>query len=74
MVPAFVRLMNSDLLYAILMSVGWIFLFGWLALLLVACGLAFRTESRLRPGRPRFANGCEPELANKVSWGIHWRN
>lgn len=36
--------MNDDVLYAILMSVGWLFLDGWLALLLVACGLTFRTD------------------------------
>ena len=36
--------MNADVLYAILMSVGWLFLVGWLALLLVACGLVFRSD------------------------------
>jgi len=36
--------MNGDVLYAVLMSFGWLFLVGWLALLLVACHLAFRPE------------------------------
>ncbi len=36
--------MNGDLLYAVLMSFGWLFLLGWLTLLLVACLLAFRAD------------------------------
>jgi hypothetical protein len=36
--------MNGDVLYAVLMSFGWVFLLGWLALLLIACGLAFRSD------------------------------
>lgn len=39
--------MNADVLYAVLMSFGWLFLFGWLALLLIACGLAFRSDDGL---------------------------
>jgi hypothetical protein len=44
--------MDSDVLYAILMSCGWFFLLGWLALLLIACALAFRSDgdsSRRKP-------------------------
>ena len=36
--------MNGDVLYAVLMSFGWVFLLGWLALLLIACRLAFRPD------------------------------
>ena len=53
--------MDGDVLYAVLMSCGWIFLVGWLALLVVACGLAFRPDpesGRQRKERtPTFASG-----------------
>jgi hypothetical protein len=66
--------MNADLLYAILMSVGWIFLVGWLALLVVACGLAFRSDTSIQPTmrQPGFANGSYE--SGKVSWKIHFRS
>lgn len=31
------------------MSLGWFFLLGWLLMLLVACGLAFRGELMAEP-------------------------
>ena len=66
--------MNGDVLYAILMSFGWLFLLGWLALLLIACGLAFRSEGSKQsslPGTafPRRAH----EVARTVAAGIHLR-
>jgi hypothetical protein len=64
--------MNADLLYAVLMSVGWVFLVGWLALLVIACGLAFRSDAPAR--RPSFANGYESDAASKLPWKLHLRN
>lgn len=66
--------MNADLLYAILMTVGWAFLVGWLALLAIACGLAFRSESPVQTGQTRFANGYHPDVSTKISWKVHLRN
>lgn len=66
--------MNPDLLYAILMTVGWAFLVGWLALLVIACGLAFRSESSIQANQPGFANGYHREMGNKISWKVHLRN
>jgi hypothetical protein len=45
--------MDSDVLYAVLMSFGWLFLLGWLALLLIACLLAFRSEGDSEPSSPQ---------------------
>jgi hypothetical protein len=66
--------MNADLLYAVLMSVGWAFLVGWLALLVIACGLAFRSENPVQSARPHFADGYPSDRGNKVSWKVHLRN
>ena len=63
--------MNADLLYAILMSVGWIFLFGWLALLVIACGLAFRSEVPCSQDVHGFANRhlqSEAQLRHDRGW------
>ena len=70
--------MNSDVLYAVLMSLGWLFLLGWLALLLIACGLAFRSESSSRsplpgPGFPRGAHDMAGRVAAGTPWKIHLR-
>lgn len=64
--------MNADVLYAVLMSFGWLFLVGWLALLLIACRLAFRSEDH-SGHNARFTGGA-PKTANVVGrWNIHLR-
>ena len=64
--------MNADVLYALLMSFGWLFLVGWLALLLIACRLAFRSEDNSGQNA-RFAGGS-PKTANVTGrWNIHLR-
>ena len=37
-------LMNSELVYSVLMGMGWFFLVGWAVALVVACASAFRQE------------------------------
>lgn len=66
--------MDGDVLYAILMSFGWLFLVGWLALLLIACGLAFRSDGSLDRSVQtiNFASGAE-EAAGGVGNGIPWK-
>jgi len=71
--------MNADLLYAILMGAGWVFLVGWLALLVVACGLAFRSDTRMQPTirRARLASGAyesQVSVTRKTPWKVHLRN
>jgi hypothetical protein len=69
--------MNGDVLYAILMSFGWLFLLGWLALLLIACGLAFRSEGSKSsvPGTAfrRRAHEVAGRVAAGTPWKIHLR-
>jgi hypothetical protein len=36
--------MTSDVIYFILLGVGWFFLLGWILALATACALAFRRE------------------------------
>jgi hypothetical protein len=43
-------LMNSELVYSLLMGMGWFFLIGWAIALLVACASAFRQERRALAG------------------------
>jgi len=52
--------MNADVLYAVLMSFGWVFLLGWVALLLIACRLAFRSDNSSGHSSPAhgFAGGA----------------
>jgi hypothetical protein len=59
--------MDGDVLDAILMSFGWFFLVGWLALLLIACALAFRSEGNSSRGKPEAAGVAGPALP----WEIH---
>jgi len=69
--------MDGDVFYAILMSCGWFFLVGWLALLLIACGLAFRSEQGPAPGGARsatFASGTREAIdfpCGGSSWKVH---
>ena len=64
--------MNADVLYAVLMSFGWLFLVGWLALLLIACRLAFRSENSSGHDA-RFAGGTH-KIANVTGrWNIRLR-
>jgi hypothetical protein len=41
-------LMNSELVYSLLIGMGWFFLMGWAIALLVACASAFRQDPTLR--------------------------
>ncbi len=36
--------MNGDVMYFVLLGVGWFFLLGWVLALATACALAFRRE------------------------------
>jgi hypothetical protein len=42
---------NSELVYSLLMGMGWFFLTGWAVALVVACASAFRQERSLSSGR-----------------------
>lgn len=64
--------MNADVLYAVLMSFGWFFLVGWLALLLIACRLAFRSEGNSGHD-PRSAGGAHNTANLTGHWNIHLR-
>lgn len=65
--------MNGDVLYAVLMSFGWVFLLGWVALLLIACRLAFRSdEGWRRSSHTRgFAGGGGETAAVTSRFNIH---
>jgi len=65
--------MNADVLYAVLMSFGWLFLLGWLALLLIACRLAFRSEEESRHSPGAFAAGAPKTAGLTGRWNIHLR-
>jgi hypothetical protein len=66
--------MNGDLLYAILMSFGWLFLVGWLALLLIACGLAFRSDdSSQQAGRGADFSAGMHQAAGGSGRGSPWK-
>ena len=64
--------MNADVLYAVLMSFGWLFLVGWLALLLIACRLAFRSENN-SGHNAQFAGGVRKTASVTGRWNIHLR-
>jgi|HubBroStandDraft_6_1064221.scaffolds.fasta_scaffold26741_3 hypothetical protein len=67
--------MNADVLYAVLMSFGWLFLLGWLALLLIACRLAFRSEdsSGHSSSAHGFAGGARKTAGATGRFNIHLR-
>lgn len=45
--------MNVETVFFALMSTAWVFLVGWLLLLIVASGIAFREVTRLSSSRVR---------------------
>jgi hypothetical protein len=45
---------NSEVVYSLLMGMGWVFLMGWAVSLIVACASVFRHE---RPGALNSALG-----------------
>ena len=57
--------MDGDVLYAILVSFGWLFLVGWLALLLIAGALAFRSEGDSSRGKH--------EVVGVAGRGLPWK-
>jgi hypothetical protein len=66
--------MDSDVLYAILMSFGWLFLVGWLALLLIACLLAFRSEPDARNSSgTSFTAGIHETAGASGRWNMQPR-
>jgi hypothetical protein len=66
--------MDSDVLYAVLMSFGWLFLVGWLALLLIACLLAFRSEPDGRNSSgTSFASGMHKAVGPRGRWNMQPR-
>lgn len=67
--------MNGDVLYAVLMSFGWIFLLGWLALLLIACRLAFRSDENSDRSScdHGFAEGRHVTAAVTSRFNLHLR-
>ena len=66
--------MNGDVLYTVLMSFGWIFLLGWLALLLVACRLAFRSDNGgEHSSHPHGFSGGRKTAAVTSRFNLHLR-
>jgi len=52
-------LMNSEMVYSLLMGMGWFFLLGWAVALVVTCASVFRQDRNAR-----FA-GLPDKLANR---------
>jgi hypothetical protein len=40
--------MNSEMVYSLLMGMGWFFLLGWAVALVVACASVFRRDGSVR--------------------------
>jgi uncharacterized RDD family membrane protein YckC len=57
-----VTLMNSELVYSLLMGMGWLFLMSWAVALLVACASVFRQDQRAQLAGPRGRAGTPPVL------------
>ena len=43
-----VAFMNSEIVYSVLMGMGWFFLVGWAVALLVACASVFRQDHNVQ--------------------------
>jgi len=54
--------MNSELVYSLLMGMGWLFLMSWAVALLVACASVFRQDQRAQLAGPRGRAGTPPVL------------
>jgi hypothetical protein len=57
--------MNSEMVYSLLMGMGWFFLLGWAVALLVACASVFRQD-----GMGRFVGALDKDPSGNLALKI----
>jgi hypothetical protein len=55
-------LMNSEMVYSLLMGMGWFFLLGWAVALVVACASVFRQDRGVRFAGPSGSLPVKPRV------------